>query len=113
VQDSITHDALASIVGDELSVPSTADAYVTDIIVSDDSPSTISIFLFELLKQTDKGYLSKDLSLLRHQFLFSENSSGNSKVFRFGYQESNKNYNFLIQQIFENKAVLFRFSLRY
>ncbi len=70
--------------------------------------TTLSIFLFELLKQTDKGYLSKDLSLLRHQFLFSENSSGNSKVFRFGYQESDKNYNFLIQQIFENKAVLLK-----
>ncbi len=66
----------------------------------------MSILLFVLIESSDKGYADKRKEFWVEQFLYQENQSGNSKVYKFGYQESDKNYKFLYQNIFEDKNEL-------
>ncbi|QPQ51902.1 DUF262 domain-containing protein [Chryseobacterium indologenes] len=68
--------------------------------------TTLSILLFVLIESSDKGYADKRKEFWVEQFLYQENQSGNSKVYKFGYQESDKNYKFLYQNIFEDKNEL-------
>lgn len=94
----------------EKTKPSDSQKWVEDdfyyVVDGQQRLTTLIILLFELLKKSEGGYLSKDLSILNNQFLFSANQSGKSKVFRFSYQETDKNDTFLIKRIFEHDSVL-------
>lgn len=69
--------------------------------------TSISILLFELLKATDKGYCEESKEDLIKTFLYKSNSTGESKVYKFSYSVTDKNYNFILHSIFEdNKIVL-------
>lgn len=68
--------------------------------------TTLSILLFELLKVAEKGYASKDINILKNEYLYTKNESGKNKVFRFSYQESDKNYKYLSKSIFEDESIL-------
>lgn len=68
--------------------------------------TSISILLFELLKATEIGYAEKKKEKLIETFVFESNMSGESKVYKFSYANTDKNYNFLLHSIFENKKVI-------
>lgn len=69
--------------------------------------TSISILLFELLKATEIGYAEKKKEKLIETFVYESNMSGESKVYKFSYASTDKNFNFLIHSIFEdNKVVL-------
>ena len=69
--------------------------------------TTISILLYELLKATEIGYTEKKKDKLIETFIYESNMSGESKVYKFSYAFTDKNYNFLLHTIFEdNKIVL-------
>lgn len=69
--------------------------------------TTISILLYELLKATEIGYAEKKKDKLIETFIYESNMSGESKVYKFSYAFTDKNYNFLLHTIFEdNKVVL-------
>lgn len=69
--------------------------------------TTISILLYELLKATEIGYAEKKKDKLIETFIYESNMSGESKVYKFSYAFTDKNYNFLQRTIFEdNKVVL-------
>ncbi|MFS4431399.1 DUF262 domain-containing protein [Chryseobacterium sp. S90] len=67
--------------------------------------TTISILLFELLRY-ETGYSNKTKELLVDTFLHVKSETGNSRVERFGYQETDKNYQFLYRVIFEDQNIL-------
>lgn len=94
----------------EKSKPSESEKWVSDdffhVVDGQQRLTTMSILLFELLKVADRGYASKEKTILENEYLFSKNESGKSKVFRFGYQETDKNYKYLYKSIFEDEAVL-------
>lgn len=69
--------------------------------------TTISILLFELLKEAkDHGYCGETKEDLEKVYIFKTNTSGNSTVYRFSYATTNRNYNFLLKNIFERKTIL-------
>ncbi len=68
--------------------------------------TTISILLFELLKSTDKGYCEKSKTKLFENFIAESNLSGESKVYKFSYSATDKNYYFLLSTIFEDKKIV-------
>lgn len=69
--------------------------------------TSISILLFELLKATEIGYSEKKKEKLIETFVYESNMSGQSKVYKFSYASTDKNFNFLLHSIFEdNKIVL-------
>ncbi|SMP18000.1 DUF262 domain-containing protein [Chryseobacterium profundimaris] len=67
--------------------------------------TTISILLFELLRY-DTGYSNKTKELLVDTFLHVKSETGNSRVERFGYQETDRNYQYLNRVIFEDENIL-------
>lgn len=69
--------------------------------------TSISILLFELLKVADKGYCEESKEDLIKTFVSKSNSTGESKVYKFSYSATDKNYNFILHSIFDdNKVVL-------
>lgn len=68
--------------------------------------TTISILLHELLKATEIGYTEKKKDKLIETFICESNMSGESKVYKFSYATTDKNYNFLLHSIFEDKKVV-------
>jgi uncharacterized protein with ParB-like and HNH nuclease domain len=68
--------------------------------------TTISILLFELLKATDTGYIERKKEKLIDTYVYESNSTGESKVYKFCYAQTDKNYSFLLQSIFEEKNVV-------
>ena len=68
--------------------------------------TTISILLFELLKVADTGYCEESKNDLMKTFLSKSNSTGESKVYKFSYAVTDKNYNFLQHTIFEDDKVV-------
>jgi uncharacterized protein with ParB-like and HNH nuclease domain len=68
--------------------------------------TTISILLFELLKVADTGYCEESKNDLMKTFLAKSNSTGESKVYKFSYAVTDKNYNFLQHTIFEDDKVV-------
>ncbi len=68
--------------------------------------TTISILLYELLKATEIGYAEKKKDKLIETFIYESNMSGESKVYKFSYAFTDKNYNFLLHTIFEDKKVV-------
>jgi uncharacterized protein with ParB-like and HNH nuclease domain len=68
--------------------------------------TTISILLFELLKATEIGYAENKKEKLIEKFIFDSNLSGQSRIYKFGYAETDRNYNFLFHSIFEYKKII-------
>jgi uncharacterized protein with ParB-like and HNH nuclease domain len=68
--------------------------------------TSISILLFELLKATEIGYAEKKKEKLIETFVSESNMSGESKVYKFSYTSTDKNYDFLLHSILENKKVV-------
>jgi uncharacterized protein with ParB-like and HNH nuclease domain len=70
--------------------------------------TSISILLFELLKATEMGYAEKKKEKLTETFVYESNMSGESKVYKFSYISSDKNFNFLLHSIFEDNKILLK-----
>jgi uncharacterized protein with ParB-like and HNH nuclease domain len=68
--------------------------------------TSISILLFELLKVADNGYCEESKEDLVKTFLSKSNSSGESKVYKFSYSATDKNYNFILHSIFEDSKIV-------
>ncbi len=68
--------------------------------------TSISILLFELLKATEIGYAEKKKEKLLETFVFESNMSGESRVYKFSYTATDKNFNFLHHSIFEDSKVV-------
>lgn len=68
--------------------------------------TTISILLFELLKDRKNGYAGQKKEMLVEKYLYSENESRNTRVYKFCYAKEDNNYEFLLNKIFEDKSVL-------
>lgn len=68
--------------------------------------TSISILLFNLLKATNIGYAEKKLEKLIETFIYESNMSGESRVYKFSYASTDKNYNFLLHTIFEDSKVV-------
>ncbi len=68
--------------------------------------TTISILLFEILKLAVNGYCDEDQNYLIKTYICKTNSSGNSTIYKFNYEGSNKNHEFLLKEIFEDQTVI-------
>lgn len=68
--------------------------------------TTISILLFELLKVTKDGYGDERKTDLITTYSVKANLSGESKVYKFSYSSTDKNYNFLLNTIFEDEKII-------
>lgn len=78
-----------------------------DVVDGQQRLTTISILLFELLKATEIGYAEECKEDLIKQYIAISNRTGESRVYRFSYLDTNQNYKFLLHSIFENsKEVL-------
>jgi uncharacterized protein with ParB-like and HNH nuclease domain len=65
--------------------------------------TTIIILLFELLKVIEIGFNDKEKEKIIQTFIHKSDSLGESKVYKFNYLFSNKNYNFFLNFIYEEK----------
>lgn len=77
-----------------------------DVVDGQQRLTTISIFIFELLKLSDAGYCGENKDDLVKTYLSKTNSSGNSTVYKFSYTYTDNNYNFLLRKIFENSSFI-------
>jgi len=68
--------------------------------------TSISIFIFELLRSAPEGYCGESKDDLVKTYLFKTNSSGNSAVYKFSYAQENDNHEFLLKNIFEDHSVI-------
>lgn len=68
--------------------------------------TTLCILLFELLNSTETGYCEESKSNLFQTFIAKANLSGASKVYKFGYDITDKNHSFLFNSIFDDKSVV-------
>ncbi len=66
--------------------------------------TTISIFIFELLKFANEGYSSESKDDLKKAFISKTNTTGNSTIYKFSYERDDNNYAFLLNSIFEDKT---------
>jgi uncharacterized protein with ParB-like and HNH nuclease domain len=74
-----------------------------DVVDGQQRLTTINILLFELLKATKFGYCGESKEDLFKKYIAISNSSGESKIYKFGYSNTNQNYKFLIHSIFEDE----------
>lgn len=72
--------------------------------------TTISILLHVLLKYADDGYCNEKTEDLEKAYLYKSNRSGANRIYRFCYFQSNKNYAYLLNQIFEHPNTIFDIS---
>lgn len=70
--------------------------------------STICILLFELLKISKNGFCEESKDDLLKRFILKSNTSGASKIYKFSYLSTDKNYNFLLNKIFDDRKVIFQ-----
>ncbi|WP_448635204.1 DUF262 domain-containing protein [Pedobacter panaciterrae] len=69
--------------------------------------TTISILLHELLKHSGLGYCNESKSDLEKAFIYKSNLSGESRIYRFSYFNTDQNHAFLLSKIFEDTTVIF------
>lgn len=72
--------------------------------------TTITILMFELLRVSDDGYCGETKEDLLKTFIVKPNASGNSKVYRFSYNSTSENYDYLLHAIFEDNQHVLRDS---
>jgi uncharacterized protein with ParB-like and HNH nuclease domain len=70
--------------------------------------TSISILLFELINSCDVGYCDESKIDLIKNFIVKSNASGESKVYKFSYSHTDKNYEFLLHKIFEDKSIVLK-----
>jgi len=69
--------------------------------------TTISILLQVLLKYAGEGYCNETREDLEKAYIFRSNRSGASRIYRFCYFQSDKNYAYLLNKIFEHSGTVF------
>lgn len=77
-----------------------------DVVDGQQRLTTLCILLFELLNSTDTGYCEESKSNLYQTFISKANLSGASKVYKFGYTNTDKNHSFLHNTIFEDNSII-------
>jgi uncharacterized protein with ParB-like and HNH nuclease domain len=70
--------------------------------------TSISILLFELINNCSIGYCEESKIDLIKNFIVKSNASGESKVYKFSYSNSDKNYEFLLHKIFEDQSIVLK-----
>jgi uncharacterized protein with ParB-like and HNH nuclease domain len=68
--------------------------------------TTIIILIFELLKETEKGYCEIRKDELFELFIAKKNLSETNEVYRFSYHDTNDNNKYLLRYIFENNKIV-------
>lgn len=69
--------------------------------------TTLSILLFELIRSApDSGFCGTSKEDLKKTYLYKLNSTGYTKVYRFGYEKDDQNYSFLLNSIYEDKNII-------
>lgn len=79
-----------------------------DIVDGQQRLTTISVFIFELLKLAKDGHCGETKDDLIKTYISKTNSSGNSTIYKFSYARTDNNYNFLLRNIFENKSFILK-----
>jgi len=69
--------------------------------------TTISIFLFELLKFGKHGFCGESKEDLIKTYIRKTNSTNNSTLYKFSYIKSDNKYTFLLSNIFEDEKQIF------
>lgn len=81
-----------------------------DVVDGQQRLTTIAILLFVLISQNDSEYCDESISDISKTFIARVNSTGTSKVYKFGYQGT-QNY-FLLNSIFEDKSIVPEYTER-
>ena len=81
-----------------------------DVVDGQQRLTTIVILLYVLILQNDGDYCSESMADISKTFIARVNSTGSSKVYKFGYQ-GKQNY-FLLNSIFEDASVVPPFEER-
>ena len=68
--------------------------------------TTIIILIFEFLKQTDNGYCDMSKNELYDLFIAKKSLSKIAEVYKFSYQATNQNYNYLLKEIYEKEKTV-------
>lgn len=68
--------------------------------------TTLTILLFELLRLANKGYGGEQTEDLTKVYVKKTNLTGNSTVYKFSYNNRDKNHPFLLKRIFEDKNII-------
>ena len=67
---------------------------------------TLSILIFELLKLAPEGHGGESRDDLLKTYLCQTNASGNSKVYKFRYEATDRNHDFLLHAIYEDPSAI-------
>ena len=81
-----------------------------DVVDGQQRLTTIALLLFELISKNDDDYCGESMADISKTFIARVNSTGSSKVYKFGYQ-GKQNY-FLLNSIFEDASIVPPFEER-
>lgn len=68
--------------------------------------TTIAILIFELLKLGENGYGGESKDDLIKTYVYKENVSKKSRIYKFSYSQGDNNYAFLLKNIFEDSSII-------